>query len=240
MNPPSSPLRPPRRAVLAIVALAVVPAQRGAWASQLVDRGTFVLFADGQEAGTEEFVVQRSGTGDAQITVARGTVVMRDGRTLATTLRATGPALVVSSYQVVVSGADTLSILLSRAGERMEALTRAPWGEEAREYRAPPSIVVLEDGVAHHYFVLSRLAGREPGRVATLAPLSEAEETSAAVEARSETIELWGGAVETTRISVGTGSDHRVAWFDGSGRLVRVALPTKGFAAERVLRPGPD
>lgn len=240
MNPLFRLPRTPRRAVLAIAALALLPAHRKMSAGQLVDRGTFVLFADGRETGTEEFVVQRSGTGDAQVTVARGTVVMRNGRTLATTLVTTGPTLVLSSYQVVVSGSDTLSIARSRADERLNALTRAPWGEEAREYRAPPSIVVLEDGVAHHYFVLARLAGEAAGRIATLAPLSEAEEAGAAVEARSETIELWGGSIETTRISVGAGGNERVAWFDGSGRLVRVALPSKGFAAERVLGPGPD
>lgn len=221
-----------------MAALVLLPAYRKTLAGQLVDRGTFVLFANEQETGTEEFVVQRSGTGEAQVTVARGTVVMRDGRTLATTLVATGPDLVLSGYQVVVSGADTVSIELSRADERLDALTRAPWGEEAREYRAPPSVVVLEDGVAHHYFVLARLVGQESGRIATLAPLSEAEEAGAAVEARSETIELWGASVETTRLSVGAGGDERVAWFDGSGRLVRVALPAKGFVAERVLGPG--
>lgn len=240
MNPLSRLPRTPRRAVLAMAALALLPAHRKTTAGQIVDRGTFVIFADGRETGTEEFVVRRSGTGDAQVTMARGTVVMRDGRTLATTLVATGPALVLGSYQVLVSGSDTLSIRLSRADDRLDALTRGPWGEEMREYRAPPSIVVLEDGVAHHYFALARMAGEERDRIATLAPLSQAEEAAAAVEVRSETIELWGGSLETTRISVGAGSDARVAWFDGSGRLVRVFLPSKGFVAERILGPGPD
>ena len=130
-----------------------------------------------------------------------------------------------------------MSIVLSRVGERLDALTRAPWGEEVREYRAPSSVAVLEDGVAHHYFVLARLAGQRSARIATLAPLSEEEEAAAVVEVRPETIQLWGAAVETTRIGLRAGSEERIAWFDGSGQLVRVSLPARGFVAERVLGP---
>ncbi len=221
-------------AAIAAATLVALPSQ-GVLGHQLVDRGTFRLVIEGIEAGTEAFTIQRSGTGDAQITLAKGTVTMRDGRRLTTLLSVQGPSLALTRYEAVISGTDTLAIRLFRAGSRIEVRTVAPWGEEVREYRARPSTAIFDDGVAHHYFVLGLLLEREDaGTLHAVAPLSEREEAVAGAEIRPETIQVDGESVEVMRVLVGGGDRARSAWFDGSGRLVRVELPGMGFVAQRV------
>ena len=219
---------------VAVVAAAVVAPHRGLRA-QLVDRGTFHLTVDGEEAGTEEFTIRRSGTGDAQVTLARATIAMRDGRTVTTVLRVKGPTMILEDYSAFVTGTDTLAVRAVRAGDRLRTRTVAPWGEEVREYRARPSTVLFDEGVAHHYFLLGRFAGGADDGVTlhTVAPLSERAESALELEVGSETILLEGERVEATRIRFGSGDGAGTAWFDGSGRLVRVALPGSGFVAQR-------
>jgi len=65
--------------------------------AQRVDQGAFVLYVDGVEAGTEEFTIRREGTGDAQVTLATGTIDMRDGRTVTTILRLMGTGMMLNT-----------------------------------------------------------------------------------------------------------------------------------------------
>ncbi len=204
-----------------------MPAQ----AAQLTDRGTFRITVGGVHAGDEEFLIERSGSGAR----ARGTVTMRDGRTVTTFLELTGPGLRLAAYQASATGPDTASVFLAaRADGALDARMTGPWGEEVREYRARPSTVVLDDGVAHHYFVLATaLGGESVGALHAVAPLARGEEDDMAIEVGAQTIQVDGEDIAATRVRVGAGNAARSAWFDGGGRLVRVAVPARGFVAQR-------
>ncbi len=222
---------PPRPAGLTAVAVLALAAPEGVRA-QLVDQGVFLLYVDGVETGTEEFTIQREGTGDAQVTLATGTIEMRDGRTVTTILWLMGTGMMLNTYSAFVTGPDTLAVRVVRAGSRIRTRKMASSGEEERAYRARPSSVVFDDGVAHHHFVLNTLG--EGAAVHALAPLAEREEPAARLVTGSETIQLGGERVETTRIRFGPDGGGGTAWFDGSGRLVRVHLEDRGFLAERL------
>ena len=223
--------------ILAAAAGTRAPEPTRAVAGQLVDRGTFRLSVDGVEAGTEEFTIQRIGTGDAEVTLARGTINMLDGRTLTTVLQLQGPAMLLVEYSALVTGTDTLGVTLVRSGDRLRSRTVTPRGEEVRQYRARVSTVLFDEGVAHHYFLLGAFAdgGGAGVTVHAVAPLSGREEPAAELDIGSEAIRLNGERVEATRISFRSSQGSGAAWFDGSGRLVRVALPGRGFVAERNL-----
>ncbi len=224
-----------RWALVAVVAaVAAVAPERAP--GQLVDRGTFVLYASGEEVGTEEFTIQRQGTGDAQVTLATGTLTLRDGRIVKTILRLVGTTMVLDEYSASVSGSDTLAVMVVRAGNRLRTRTIAPWGEEAWEYPARATTVIFDDGVAHHYFLLGALleAYGAEAQIDAVAPLAEMEELTVRPDIGSETIEVGGERVETTRIRLSSEGDSRTAWFDGSGRLVRVTLAGSDFQALRL------
>ncbi len=223
-------------ALLAAVSLGALPQAPGLAAAQLVDNGTFRLLVDGAEAGKEEFTVQRVGAGDAQRTFARGSVRMRDGRVLDTVLQLVGPAMVLQAYRATLAGADTAQVEFVRVGDRLQGTIVQSQRERLREYRADPAAVILEDGVAHHYFVLgAHAAGAAPtATVHVFAPLSDRAEATTPVEAAPDALELNGTIIETTRVRFGTGDRAGAAWFDGSGRLVRVELFARGFVALRL------
>lgn len=224
---------PWRRGMLLAVLAAAAPARAP---GQLVDRGAFVLSAGGREVGTEEFTIQRVGAGDAQVTVATGSLVLRDGRIVKTILRLVGTTMVLNEYEVSVSGSDTLAVRVVRDGARLRTRTVGPWGEEAREYPARASTVIFDDGVVHHHFLLGALieAHGADTRIHAVAPLAALDERSMRPEVGSETIEVGGERVETTRIRLSSEGDGRTAWFDGSGRLVRVVLAARGLEAVRL------
>ena len=202
---------------------------------QQLDRGRFRLFLDGLEIGTEDFTIQRIGSGDAQETLARAAVRMNDGRVVTTILRTVGPSMAFSDYAAIVRGADTLEVRVLHAGNRLRRVTVAPWGEEEQEFRASPRTMIFDPGVAHHYFVLGGFLARETGDMTLHAfePRSEREDWTADLSIGSETITLQGEQVEATRVRIVSGDQVRTVWFDGSGRLVRVEVPTDGFVAQR-------
>ncbi len=222
---------------LVAAALAAGPVSGATLTAQLVERGTFRIWVNGSEVGLEEFTIQRQGTGNAQTTEARSIVSMQDGRRLDTLLEVVGPELALVQYAALETGADTLSVTLSRTGNRLRTRTISDWGLKVRGYRARPSTFVFDEGVAHHYFVLGELAAEDSaGR--TLYVFSRVSDGIVPIEvagAAPESIELAGERIEATRIDFGTGDGAGSVWFDGSGSLVRVSLPGRGFVAERSL-----
>ena len=202
---------------------------------QQLDRGRFRLFLYGSEMGTEDFAIQRIGSGEAQQTLARGAVRMNDGRVVTTILRTVGPSMAFSEYQAIVGGADTLEVRVLHAGDRLRRVTVAPWGEEEQEFRASPRTMIFDAGVAHHYFVIGGFLARGAADMTLHAfePRSEREDWAADLDIGSETITLQGEQVEATRVRIVSGDQVRTVWFDGSGRLVRVEVPTDGFVAQR-------
>lgn len=212
------------RGLLAIVS-AAIPHHASA---QLVDRGALVLYRNGVEVGVEEFSIQRRGTGGAQLVVASSTVRVRGGPTLTTSLSLAGTEMAPSEYSVMAAGADTTSVRIVRAGRRFRSRRIDSAGEEERAYPIRGASVILDAGVAHLYFVLAELA--EGSVVHPLMPLEGRQLGAARIERAAETIRTGGAPTETTRVRLGSVGE---AWFDGSGRLLRVRAGDGGFVAER-------
>ena len=201
-------------------------------AAQTIDQGVFQLTVNGEALGSEEFVIQRTGSGAAQTTLARSTLTL-SGSTISTQLQVTGPELSVFRYSVQVTGEDARSVNVARTGNRLQARTVAPWGEELREYRATAGTLLLDRGVAHHYFLLGPLLGQVPGSAHVVSPLAETEETLSGFQLDSGTRQVAGEPVEVRILRMQGRSGRREAWFDSAGRLVRVSDEASGFVAER-------
>ncbi|MCE2398533.1 MAG: hypothetical protein J4F34_05725 [Gemmatimonadetes bacterium] len=211
-------------AALAVVSAAIPHPAPG----QLVDRGAFVLYRNGVEVGVEDFSIHRQGTGGAQLVVATSTVRVRDGPTLTTSLSLAGPEMAPSEYSVMAAGTDTTSVRIVRAGRRFRSRRIDSAGEEERAYPIRGASVVLDEGVAHLYFVLAEIA--DGSVVHPLVPLEGRQVGAARIERAAETIRTGGAPTEATRVRLGSVGE---AWFDGSGRLLRVRVGEGGFVAER-------
>jgi len=227
--------------------LTVLSLLTGAWGgaplpAQVVtlDEGAFRLSLDGAPAGREEFSIRRTGAGEAARVIARGTVELRrDGgrERIAVALEARGPRLEVTAYQVKVSGVRNAEIYVSRTARRFSMKLVSEEGEELREYPAGPGAIVLDEGVAHHYFLLGPLLGGDGGTVTALEPRTQRQLRLVAENRGTEEIQVAGFRVRARHLVLGTGPDERHVWLDEQDRVLRVEIPSLGYRADREALP---
>jgi hypothetical protein len=202
----------------------------------ILDEGTFRILRAGQSVGTESFTIRRTGQGAEAQVLANGeiTLDLPSGQELVKPLLQTGPDLSLSAYQVEVSGPDRREIFVTSSGRRLLVSTRAPGGDQEREFRAAPGGVLLEEGVAHQYWFLSQLT--EGTAVNVLVPRAGAQDRIEVRSVRPESLVVAGAPAEARHVTFAiNGAIHEV-WYDGEDRVLKVDVPGSGFTAERTSR----
>lgn len=220
--------------LLALAGLAAAPA-----AAQGGDRGTFTVFVEDRQVGTEEFTIVQSGTGSTAELTATGRVRvgLPDGTLeLDTRLRARGIGADPVDYQVSVGGSAPSRTIGTVGGGRFSAKIVTPSGEQLREYVASNGAVVLDEGVAHHYYFLAQRTHQ--GRVPVIVP-RENRQVIATVSSRGEeTVQVNGTTATLFHLVVQPqGGDEHHVWVDALNRVVRVEVPARGWRAERTEVP---
>ncbi len=222
------------------LALALAPAQLRA--QGVLDRGSFRLTLAGQEVGTESFTIRQDGTGPAAVTIAQGTVALDTGRVaqeLTSWLRLSPVAARTAEYRLNVQGSDQQQITGTVAGGRFSARIVSPAGEMMREYLASDGAVVVDDGLVHQYYFLAQRAGSSTSRIPLLIPRESRQVLSTVTTIGSDAIDIDGHRVDARRLRVSAaGLPDRDVWVDGRGRILRLAVPSRGFVATRTAIPG--
>ena len=220
--------------LLALAGLAAAPA-----AAQGGDRGTFTVFVEDRQVGTEEFTIVQNGTGSTAELTATGRVRvgLPDGTLeLDTRLRARGIGADPVDYQVSVGGSAPSRTIGTVGGGRFSAKIVTPSGEQLREYVASSGAVVLDQGVAHHYQFLAQRTHQ--GRVPVIVP-RENRQVIATVSSRGEeTVRVNGTTATLFHLVVQPqGGDEHHVWVDALNRVVRVEVPARAYRAERTRIP---
>lgn len=202
-----------------------------------VDEAAFRVYRDGALVGREEFSIRRVGAGDAARVVLRGTVRTDtpDGQlALNPMMDAQGADLQLSGYQIDVSGAETTAISVTRSGNRFLVREISSQGERLREYRAGTGSVLLEEGVAHHYFLLTPFLERSSAVSLTiLTPRAGSQTRMTLTHVGEEEIRVGDRLVQARHFRLEGGEDPRDVWFDDQGRVLRVEIPSRAYVAER-------
>lgn len=206
-----------------------------------LDEGAFRLSHDQEFAGREEFVIQRSGRGDRAQVILRGTVRMdlpRGQRSMAPALKASGPDLRVTDYQIKVSGDRSTEVYLTRDGRRFMAKIISPEGEQLREFRAGPGSVILDPYVAHQYYLLSPLLEAEAAvSVNILSPRETEQLRGTLTQVGEEEVRVGTELVMGRHFRLDVAGEARHIWFDGQGRVLKVEIPSLAYLAEREALP---
>jgi hypothetical protein len=225
-----------RIALFALAALAPAPAAAQSGAS---DQGTFRVYVQGTEVGTEEFTIRQSGSGETSEYTATGKVSLRlptGSLELTPRLRSRGLQADPASYQVDVGGDSPRKIVGNVGDGRFSARIVTTAGEQLREYAASSGALVLDEGVAHHYYFLAQRT--RSGRVPVIVP-RENRQVMATVSSRGEEqVEVNGTRVSLYHLVVqpaGAGPQH--VWVDALNRVIRVEIPDRGYRAERTELP---
>lgn len=216
-------------ALIAVAFPAVAAAQR-----PLVDEGTLLVSRGADLIGRESFRVQ----------------VAENGRYLTATSQASfgplrlTPALSVDSasgapvlYRVELRSPSAGVERLQATGRpgRLSAVAQRAGGEAAKEYVFSGAAVILEEDVYHHYALLT-LTGRT-GPVTIVIPRRGEQRSGTVTERGAGQIEVGGRPVQARHLVLQVGAETHELWVDGAGRLLKVAIPSRGIAAVREALP---
>lgn len=219
-----------------VLAGAVVPGAAAQQQGQL-DGGTFEHRLGNSYAGSETFAVRRRGDG----IVAVGRVTREGGpealRAVEVGLRV-DPGVRPMRYELRTREGSPLHIVVSRTGLRLRVTTNSAEGERFTEFLAHDDLLVLEREIAHHYGLLARrLTTESDPRSLELEVLIPAEGRKVPVRVEGQvgdTLAVGDQSVETTRYDLVIGDELTGLWLDSSGgRLLRVAIPGRGWSAAR-------
>jgi hypothetical protein len=204
-----------------------------------VDEGTFRLLVGGREVGMETFSIRQNGEGADAVIIAQGRVVLdqNGGTEVIANVQLAGAGLRPVAYDLELRGGDARRIHGSVTGRRASARITAG-AETFREYLVTDGAVVLDDGVAHHYYFVAQRALAGASTVPIMVPRESRQAQAAISLGGSESVSAGGSTVQARRLTVlPAGGDTRHIWIDGQGRVLRVEIPARNYAAVRTTLP---
>jgi len=226
-----------RNRVLSLIVPALMLA--GSAAAQQVDQGTFRVYVGDREVGTETFTITQTGSGAVAVTMASGRVELRlaeGSLSLAPRLRAQGVGADPVQYQVDVSGDAPQRIVGTISGGRVSQKVVTGAGEQLREYVASSGAVVLDEGVAHHYYFLAQRT--HAGRVPVIVPRENRQVIATVTNRGEEPVTIGGRTARLFHLVVqpqgGAATD---VWVDDLNRVIRVEVPARQYRAVRDALP---
>lgn len=225
---------PTALSVLLLAATAPLGAQE-----PMVDQGTFRILVEGRPAGTEEFTIRQTGSGAGTEVIAVGRVeATLPSGTLELTprLRARGLDAAPVNYQVDVGGDSPRKILGQVGAGRFSSRIVTGSGEQLREYVASDRALILDDGVAHHYYFLAQRLRN--GTVPVIVPRENRQVVATVSDRGEERVEIAGTTVTLYHLVVQVpGGGERHVWVDALNRVIRVRIPDRSYEAVRTAVP---
>ncbi len=226
-----------RRRVLRLLVPALAAAAPAA--AQTLDGGTFRVYVADHEVGSETFSIVQTGSGAVAVTTATGRVELRlaeGSLTLAPRLRAQGVGADPVQYQVDVSGDAPRRIVGTIAGGRVSQKIVTGAGEQLREYVASAGAVVLDEGVAHHYYFLAQRT--HSGTVPVIVPRENRQVLATVTNRGEESVQVEGRSARLFHLVVQpAGGGAADVWVDDLNRVIRVEVPARQYRAVRTQLP---
>ena len=220
-----------RSTLILATALAALPGLSLAQGSRIADEGSFTISVNGRTAGRENFRITAMTRGEATEYVARADVTYGD-RKLTPELHTDAQGAVVSYEVSTRSGGATEKWKGDVTRARLTATITSGRGTAAREYIVPAGSVLLDDEIIHQHWFLA-LRTRDGG-IPVLVPRQANIQANATMSAvGQESVRIGNQDVATTHLRATISGDTHDVWVDKSGRLVKVAIASKGLVAVR-------
>lgn len=203
--------------------------------SVVLDEGTFIIYQDGREVGSESFRIHRDGMGaDAALVATADVRITREGglTEMRPSLR-TGAEMVPQAYENKISGARVAQVTGWLDGNRFVARVTSEAGESQKEYRASTRTLILEDDVAYLYYFASRSSQEPGGTFAVVAPTSGEQYSLKVLSSEVEPFRFGREQLEVRHVRLEGPQRVHDIWLDDQGRVMRVEIPGRGYRAER-------
>ena len=220
-----------RTLLIFAAAIAALPDHSLAQGSRIADEGSFTITVNGRTAGRENFRISAMTRGDATEYTARADVTYGD-RKLAPELRTDAQGGIVEYTVSSRSGGATDKWQGTVVRSRLTATITSSSGTAAREYIVPAGAVLLDDDVVHQYWFLA-LRSRDGGLALVVPRQGNIQANVTMSTVGQETLQIGNHDVVTTHLRATISGDVRDVWVDKSGRLVKVAIPSRALVAVR-------
>jgi len=231
---PRSRSRGALSALLAITVLLAGSTSAPAQDPNLVDQGRFDIRLGDGASGTETFAIRRQGDGYmavGRIQLQGSGAWLRSSEVVLRTDGSFSPTRY--RFESRVAG-DARTVDFARSGTRIRITTTNEEGERVNELLAGPDKVLLEPGIAqHYYFVIRRLAAGG-GELTAVIP-SEGREAPVRVVGTSDgTVEIGGGSTTARRWELEVdGLTHLVWSHPDDARIFTVEIPDRDWRSVR-------
>lgn len=219
--------------VAASVAVCLAPGSAAGQDPNLVDQGRYDITLGGRAAGTETFAIRRQGEGYmavGRIQVERGVAGLQSAEFGLRTDGAFGPV----RYETRATG-NGRSVIATRAGTRIRITTSNDEGDRMTELLADPSQVLLDPGIAqHYYFLVRRVASGATGSLKALIPGEAREVPVRLVGTTDVEVQAAGSRQPARRYEFSVGGATHVVWADpADGRILQVDVPDRQWRSVR-------
>jgi len=198
-----------------------------------LDEGSFTITVSGERVGREDFRIRSTPGAAGPEIVATANVSYSTRRVLAQ-MRADS-AGVPSRYVVEVKEGQSTEERVDGSvfRGRVSARLKTSRGESANEIVASPGALVIDDDVFHQYYFITRRKSPS-GPVSVIVPRRNTQVTMRVADAGTEKLTIGGSTLDARRFTVSDpGGADREVWADATGRLLKVAIPSKGIMALR-------
>lgn len=219
---------------LAALALGLTPTEAGAQDPNLVDQGRYDVRLGDRATGTETFAIRRQGEGY----MAVGRIQLEGSgawlRSSEVWLRTDGSFTPVRYRLESLVTEDPRNIDFLRTGTRIRISTSNDEGVRVNELLADPDQVLLEPGVAQHYYFVVRRLTAGGDRLTAVIPGDGREAPIRLTGTSDVSIEVGERSVDARRWELTVDGETHLVWSDRSdGRILRVEIPERGWRSDR-------
>ena len=198
-----------------------------------MDEGSFTITVNGDRVGREDSRIRSTpGTNGPEV-VATANVSYANRRVLPQ-LSADSAGVPVRYVVEVKDGSASNERVDGVVGRgRASARVKNSRGESANEFVVSHGALVIDDDVFHQYYFITRRE-QPTGPVSVIIPRRNTQVTMRVADAGSEKLSIGGTQIDARRYTIADpGGADRVVWADASGRLLKVAIPSRGIVALR-------
>jgi hypothetical protein len=198
-----------------------------------LDEGSFTITVNGERVGREDFRIRSTpGTNGPEV-VATANVSYANRRVLPQ-MRADSAGVPVRYVVEVKDGPAVDERIDGVVGRgRVSAKVKNSRGESANEFIVSQGALVIDDDVFHQYYFITRRV-RPTGPVSVIVPRRNTQVTMRVADAGSEKLSIAGTPIDAHHYTIADpGGADRDVWADASGRVLKVAIPSRGVVALR-------
>lgn len=203
---------------------------------RILDQGVLRVVAGGTEIAREEFTVTLgsavAGGARLRITTTAFYPPRRTKITISPYVEL-GPDSMPRMVQYAATNGDDERILAQIGPRRLTIRRISSRGESAREYPGAPRTLIVDDSVFALYAVPP---GTASGTVRLVSPRRDVREDYYLTNRGVEQTVVEGEWMELLHLVLTAGADVRHLWYDDSGRLMKVEIPSRQLYAERMTQ----